>query len=72
MSVKDDIFKTVVAVLLSLLAWIGNGIRTEQIDMACRLRLVELQQVRIMERMGIEPKIPAVGKLQPTSEKEHL
>ena len=57
------------AIILSLLAYIGHGIKSEQIDMACRLRSLEISQARIMERMGIDPMIPAVGKLQPTSEK---
>lgn len=66
---KDDVFRTVIAVVISLLAYIGNGIRTEQIDMGCRLRILEIQQARIMERMGIEPIVSVLGKLRETSQK---
>jgi len=52
---RDDVFRTVIAIILSLLAYIGNGIRNEQNDMACRLRNVEINQARIMERMNIDP-----------------
>lgn len=51
---KDDIFRTLIAVVLSLLAFICNSIRTEQADLGSRLRIVELNQARIMERMGVE------------------
>ncbi len=67
---KDDVFRTIIAVVIALLAYIGNGIRTEQIDQGCRLRIVELQQARMMERLGIDPILAAVGKLQPPSKKD--
>ena len=52
---RNDIFKTLIVVLLSLLAFIGKGIHTQQTDISCRLRIVELNQARIMERMGVKP-----------------
>ena len=61
---KDDVFRTVLAVVISLLAYIANDIRTEQLDMACRLKFVEIQQARIMERMGIDDR-PASSKAMP-------
>ena len=51
---KDDIFKAIVTALLSILSFIGMGIHSQQSDVACRLRIVELNQARIMERMGVE------------------
>lgn len=59
---RDDIFRIVIAVVLSLLAFIGNEIRSEQIDINCRLRTVELNQARIMERMGIQNIASSVEK----------
>jgi len=62
---KDDTFRTVIAVVLSLLAYIGLGIRSEQTDIGARLRIVEINQGRIMERLGVNP----VARLQGSSEK---
>jgi len=50
---RDDIFRTVIGIVLSLLAFIGYGIKVDQADISCRLRAVELQNARIMERLGI-------------------
>jgi hypothetical protein len=66
---KDDVFRTVIAMVLSLLAYIGHGIKSEQIDMACRLRSLEISQARIMERMGIEQVSSLAGTLHSTSQK---
>ena len=66
---KDDIFRTVIATVLSLLAFIGLGIRSEQIDIGARLRIVEINQARIMERLGVNPIGPSLSGLRATSEK---
>jgi len=66
---KDDTFRTVIAVVLSLLAYIGLGIRSEQIDIGARLRIVEINQGRIMERLGVNPIAPGLTGLRATSEK---
>jgi len=51
---RDDVFKVVISVLLSLLSYIGLGIHNQQADISQRLRIVELNQARIMERMGVD------------------
>jgi len=51
---RDDIFKVVITSLLSLLAYIGSSMQSSQADIVCRMRLMEIQQARIMERLGIE------------------
>jgi energy-converting hydrogenase Eha subunit H len=50
-----DVVRALIVVLLSLLSWIGLEIRTEQANIAKRLHAVELNQVKIMAVMGIEP-----------------
>jgi hypothetical protein len=52
---KDDVFKTLITALLSLVVWIGVNVLDNQKDFSCRLRIVELNQARIMERMSIKP-----------------
>lgn len=47
------IFQTVITILLSLLTFIAAQIWCQQRDMSGRIRLLELQQVRMMERLGI-------------------
>ena len=59
--IRNDIYKTLIVALLSLLAFIGNGIHTQQTDIASRLRIVELNQARIMDRMGIEAASEQLG-----------
>jgi len=48
-----------VIALLSLVAWIGTGIHTQQADIAERLRTVELNQAKMMGVMGVEPSSQA-------------
>lgn len=50
-----DLLRGLIVVLLSLVAWIGSGIHTEQANISDRLRSVELNQVKIMAVLGIEP-----------------
>jgi len=57
----DDVFRIIVSIILSLLAYIGQGIKTEQVDIAYRLRLLEINQARIMDRMGIEAASDQLG-----------
>lgn len=52
-----DILRALIVVLLSLVAWIGSGIHTEQANISERLRVVELNQVKIMAVLGIEPHV---------------
>ena len=59
--IRNDIYKSLIVALLSLLAFIGNGIHTQQTDIASRLRIVEINQARIMERMGIEVASDQLG-----------
>jgi len=66
--IRNDIYKTLIVALLSLLAFIANSIHTQQVDIAGRLRTVELNQARIMERMGIDPivaNIRTASKMEP-------
>jgi len=49
----DNIFRLVITVILSLLAYIAFGIRAQQTDFSKRLRIVEINQARIMERLGV-------------------
>ena len=66
--IRNDVYKSLIVMLLSLLAFIANSIHTQQVDIAGRLRLVELNQARIMERMGIDPivaDIRSASKLEP-------
>jgi len=51
---KDWLFQTVITILLSLLCFFGAQIWSKQADFDCRLRTLELQNARIMERMGIK------------------
>jgi len=51
---KDDFFRWVVSALLSLIAFFGLQIRLDQSDFSCRLRVLELQNARMMERLGIQ------------------
>lgn len=60
---KDDIFRTIIGIVLSLLAFIGMQIRCEQADMLARLRVLELQNARIMERLGIIETTESVDKM---------
>jgi len=60
--IRNDIYKSLIVALLSLLAFIANGIHTQQADIASRLRIVELNQARIMERMGVDPIIADILK----------
>ena len=65
---RNDFYKSLIVALLSLLAFIGNGIHTQQTDIASRLRTVELNQARLMERLGIDPivaDIRSASKLEP-------
>ena len=57
----DDVFRIIVSIILSLLAYIGQGIKTEQADISSRLRLLEINQARIMDRMGIEAASDQLG-----------
>ena len=50
-----DLLRLLLAALLSVLAWIGLEIRAEQVNIANRLRLVELNQAKIMTVLGINP-----------------
>ena len=50
-----DLLRAVLIVLLSLLAWIGRGISAQQVDIARRLHIVELNQAKIMGVLGVEP-----------------
>lgn len=50
-----DIFRMVLIVLLSLLAFFARGIHTQQADISGRLLIVEKNQVKIMTVLGIEP-----------------
>ena len=52
---RDDIYKVLFSCILGLLIYIGSSILDTQRDIACRLRIVELNQARIMERMDIDP-----------------
>jgi len=62
--IRNDFYKSLIVALLSLLAFIGNSIHTQQTDIASRLRIVELNQARIMERMGIEPMAAGAQSVQ--------
>lgn len=60
---KNDIYKIVVMILmsaitalLSLLINIGSAVLSQNRDILGRLRTVELNQARLMERMGVQPK----------------
>jgi len=57
---KDDFFRWVITAFLSLIAFFGLQIRLDQADMSCRLRVLELQNARIMERMGIQEHVKNV------------
>ncbi len=50
-----DILRAVLIVLVSLLAFYARGIHTQQADISRRLLIVEMNQVRIMTVLGIEP-----------------
>lgn len=52
---KDDIYKVLITSLLSLIVYIGVGVLNNQEDISCRLRIVELNQARLMERIGVKP-----------------
>ncbi|MBE3144111.1 MAG: hypothetical protein IMZ61_09345 [Planctomycetes bacterium] len=68
--IRNDIYKALIVSLLSLLAFIGNGIHTQQTDIASRLRIVEINQARIMDRMGIEVALGQLGSPRPSSHLE--
>jgi hypothetical protein len=53
MKIKEDLFRYLFAALMSLITFFGAQIWSNQADMACRIRSIELQQARIMERLGI-------------------
>ena len=57
-----DILRAILIVLLSLVAWIGRGIHTQQADIDRRLRVVELNQAKMMGVMGVEPCALESGK----------
>jgi hypothetical protein len=59
---KDDILGYVIGLLLSLLVFIASSIKYEQIDIAARLRAVEIQNARIIERLGILDDTLSVAK----------
>jgi len=65
---RDDVFKVVLAALLSLCTYIGHGMQVSQADISCRLRIVELQQARIMERLGIGASSDRPENLRPSSD----
>ncbi len=50
-----DMFKAVLLVLVSLLAFYARGIHSQQADISSRLSIVEKNQVKIMTVLGIEP-----------------
>lgn len=50
-----DILRAIIIVLLSVLAWVARGIHSQQVDIAKRLRAVELNQAKIMSVLKIEP-----------------
>lgn len=52
---KDDIYKLLITCLLSLIVYIGTGMLENQTDISRRLRIVELNQARLMERIGVKP-----------------
>ncbi len=52
---SSTVFRFGATILLSLIAWIGKDIRAEQFEFKWRLRIVEMNQVKIMANMGIEP-----------------
>jgi len=64
----DDVFRIIVSIILSLLTYIGQGIKTEQADISSRLRLLEINQARIMDRMGIEAASDQLGSLRLSSQ----
>lgn len=50
-----DILRAVIIALLTLLSWIASQIHSEQVNIANRLRDVELNQAKIMAILQIEP-----------------
>ncbi len=50
-----DVLRAILIVLLSLVAWIGRDIHAQQTNVAQRLRVVELNQAKMMGVMGVEP-----------------
>ena len=50
-----DVLRSILIVLLSLVAWIGRDIHAQQANVAQRLRVVELNQAKMMGVMGVEP-----------------
>lgn len=50
----DNVFKVLITSLLSLIVWIGSSVVDNQKDISRRLRIVELNQARIMERIGVK------------------
>lgn len=50
-----DMLRAVLIVLVSLLAFYARGIHSRQADISNRLSIVEMNQVKIMTVMGIEP-----------------
>jgi len=61
---RDDVFRAAIMMALSLFSYVGHGISTQQADIACRLRIVELNQARIMQQMGVEVIAYDVAGLQ--------
>jgi hypothetical protein len=59
---KDYIFQTVISVLLSIIAFFCMQIKLDLADQGRRLRLLEINQARLMERMGIMDKAVSVDK----------
>lgn len=60
---SGDILRVLMVALLSILAWIGKDIYTQQAKIAERLRVVELNQAKMMGVMGIEPCTQAETQL---------
>lgn len=50
-----DVLRALMIALLSLVAFIGRDIYTQQASVAERLRCVELNQAKMMGVMGVEP-----------------
>jgi len=52
---SNQVFRIGATVLLSLMSWIGMQVANRQADMSTRLHAVEMNQVKIMAKMDIEP-----------------
>jgi hypothetical protein len=60
---STEIFRALVVALMSLVLWIAQDIQSHQADILCRLRIVELNQAKILGTLGVKP-VSSVDELK--------